>query len=80
MKAALEERTDVCYLVHVTSTCYGVPTGKLLLIGQSFVVVQTGQRHVRDARASRPRTPRGQVITFGQTVLMLLLQQTTAQP
>ncbi len=50
-KAGLEESTDVCYLVQVSYYCErnsckhvrlgSVQTGKLLLIGQRLVFVQT---------------------------------------
>ncbi len=40
-----------------------VPTCGLLLIGQRFVVVNTGRPHAGDARAPRSRTP--QADNFG---------------
>ncbi len=70
-KAGLEERIDVCVLVHVNCYCAHnvcrharlgrVQTGKLFFIGQRPVVAQTGRPHAGDASASRPRTPLGQV-------------------
>ncbi len=47
----------------------GVQTCGLLLIGQRLVVVQTGRPHADDARASRPRTPQGQVNNFGHIIV-----------
>ncbi len=80
-KAGLEQRTDVCIVVQTTCYCEhnacrharleSVQTGKLLLIGQRTVVVLTGRPRAGDARASRPRTPQGQVNNFGYITLTL---------
>ncbi len=49
-----------------------VLTGARLLIGQRSVVVrQTGRPHAGDVRASRPRTPQGQVNHFGHITLTI---------
>ncbi len=75
-KAGLEGRKDVCIVAQTTCLCQlnackhtrlrSVQTGARLLIGQRSVVVrQTGRPHAGDARASRPRTPQGQVNNFG---------------
>ncbi len=54
----------MCIVVHATCYCEharlgSVTNGKLLLIGQCPVVVQTGRPHANDARASLLRPPQG---------------------